>query len=142
MMVSPGWTMSVSFTFSSFLIAIDDPDDLRPVHGAVRSDPAGQRKRLQHGRVGLDGIRRGILDLAEHVHEFRAGDVDRVAVTQIDVPHGSSATLQILQVEPEDFLGAGRIEYRWARLPLWLLARRPPLHSHSVSSIRPWRALR
>ena len=85
MMVSPGLTRSVSLTLTSFFSPSTMRTILHAVHRAVLGDPAGERQRLQHGRVLLQRIAAGVLHLAEHVDRLRARHEDRVAVAQLDV---------------------------------------------------------
>ena len=104
MMVSSGRTRSRQLDLQLLLGAVFNADDLDAVHRRVLGHPAGQRQGLEHGRVLLDAVRAGILDMPEHVDRLRAWHEDRVAIAQLDVLR-QRAAFELADACPED-LGA------------------------------------
>ena len=107
MIVSPGWTMSVSLASNSFWLRM-----IRSRRFEPRSvSPAGQRNGLEDGQVGLEDVGARAAHVARHEEPLRSRHEDRVAITDRHVGRQRTG-LDIAQVHPLhvgiDVLGKGR----------------------------------
>ena len=142
MTVSPGSTMSLSFTFSSFFLRPHHADDADARGGAAVGDASGKRQRLQDaGVLLLQRIGAGVLDLAEHIDALRPRDEDRIAVAKHDVV-GERAVLHRPQIDPFALRGGVLVRERRTGCALCRGARRSPRRWPWAASSRRAQSLR